>query len=852
MTSATDVPTTVPPVPRIPAPAPWTLRINPLERHRISDGALRARLADLAAADRALRARADRLGDALFESIGTAEGAERGRLVALRRDIHNGRVPKADPGLPGYPEWVAERGLVAELRARIAQEHDAVVRRERLTLAGLLGQDDFQRSLAMVSPEVSAAAVRYRAAAGDHGTVSARARKSERGLLQYATRAMIRTSPISRFTAVGLMVPDDRARPVEEHQHAVSGAVAFHSLDRIMLDYVLGGLTHGPGVTPDSYVQIPPTAQSEEGGRIYFLRPTPDGVQRRAVPMAGVVLFLHEATSMGPRLVSEVAEYLMFRAGITHAQALQAVRGAVDVGLLCTRSLVEDGVADVAALLHAGLGAGRELGAAVAGALGDVARVPTPDLPGHLASLRGSLDELSRVAVRPAKLLVEEDYLLPPRSVRTSDLDDQLDDLSSAVEVLSVFDHMHEVRSLLLAAFVRRFGAGADVLLAQHAGELTADVYASGGDYGKVADVGAGPGDGSLGRLRQVRDDITRFVRTSMAQAHADGGEVVWDRADAISLTAGLPDCYRGGHLSYHVLTQLAGDRLVFNDAYAGHGILYGRFLAADRAMGGTTAERVRERLEDQYGGPGIRVAEDTGFHRLNVNARLPVLDSQVTPSEWFELRLCHDPVQDRLLIRDAAGAETRVLTLGAGHPEFYPAPLKIAVWLLSAGRLFEDLPRWWKDSTGWTGRDTLSCPSIRLGRAVISRRRWYAGKDFEDSLTGPADGPDRLLALHAWRHANGVPAEVVLKTPLDDEYRDEVDRSGDSQDEHRRRQKPQYVDLDSSLLVHALPRFLERRSEGYVEEALPAVETGPHAAEWLVEIGRRERSHFTHRSVSR
>jgi hypothetical protein len=121
----------------------------------------------------------------------------------------------------------------------------------------------------------------------------------------------------------------------------------------------------------------------------------------------------------------------------------------------------------VAGLLHAGLGAGQEIAAAVAGALGYVARVPTADLPGHLASLRGSLEELSRLAVRPAKLLVEENYLLPPRSVRTSDLHDQLDDLSSAVEVLSVFDHMHEARSLLLAAFLRGFGAGADVLLAR-------------------------------------------------------------------------------------------------------------------------------------------------------------------------------------------------------------------------------------------------------------------------------------------------------------------------------------------------------------------------------------------------
>jgi hypothetical protein len=55
----------------------------------------------------------------------------------------------------------------------------------------------------------------------------------------------------------------------------------------------------------------------------------------------------------------------------------------------------------------------------------------------------------------------------------------------------------------------------------------------------------------------------------------------------------------------------------------------------------------------------------------------------------------------------------------------------------------------------------------------------------------------------------------------------------------HRRRQKPQYVDLASALSVRVLPRLADRRGVGHLEETLPAVADGPHAIEWIVEISR-------------
>src|SRR5439155_20897973 len=135
--------------------------------------------------------------------------------------------------------------------------------RERATLATLLGDENLRRALALAAPDLYAESERYRASAGTGRPVPAHARKAERGLLQYVTRAMVRTSPLSRFTAVGLAVPDPGG--VAPDRVRFHDAVAFGSLDRVMLGYVVGGL-HAPD--GDVWVGLPPTS-ALDGGKLF-------------------------------------------------------------------------------------------------------------------------------------------------------------------------------------------------------------------------------------------------------------------------------------------------------------------------------------------------------------------------------------------------------------------------------------------------------------------------------------------------------------------------------------------------------------------------------------------------------
>ncbi|WP_371625659.1 hypothetical protein OG245_24885 [Streptomyces sp. NBC_01116] len=838
----------------------WMLRLNPLRRSRLADPGLLAALRTLDGATTEVRELADRCSDALYELIGaTTDRDARGQLIALRRAIHNDTAPRSAL-LVDHPlvnRWWEARQRREALAADVVGRYPHAVDAERGTLAGLLGDESLRHSMTLVAPEAAAGAERYVAAVAATEPVPTRLRKSERGLVQYVTRAMVRTSPMARFTAIGLAVPvPDGPGPDAPEFGRV---VPFQGLDRVMLDYVLGGLHTSDGeLTPDLLLHLPPTSElSPDGNLLYFLRPGPDGgVRRLSAKVSGAVGLLVAAVAVGPRRAADVAADFADRSGCGAERAWQALERAVGAGILCTRSRPEDGAADFPELLdptgRTVTDTARSLLEQTGAGLRGLADDSADERPEALRRLRGTLAGLSREAGRPAQILIEEDALLEGVRVSTADWRSQLDDLAAGVALLSVFDWMHDIRALLSAVFVERFGAGAEIRLSDHADYLSAETYRRAYRIPENAPPGElGPADRSLDRLYALRENIVDTAIAAIDRATATGESVDWTASQALDLTTGLPDRFRTGDLRYGVLTQTWQRQLLFNEAYAGHGMLYGRFLGPDRALGGRALPHFREQLRARHAGQDGRLAEDPGLHRLNVNAHPPVLPDRLGPDDWFRLRLRHDPDTDALGILDPDGRPLHVLSLGTGHPERLPAPLRVANWLYSGGVLREPFVAIHHDEQKWDGDRTRACPRFRVGSAVLARRRWYGGRELDEAVAaGPAEH-DRLLALARWRNRHGVPEEVVLKPPPGDGTgEDRAAGEGWAADGGRaagegrsagegRKKKPQYVDLASALSVRVLPRMRERGDAAYVEEALPRVADSPHALEWIVDIGR-------------
>lgn len=865
MTTTTHHPGTAPAALEAPTPctgdAPagpvWFHRTNPFTRARLSDPALEQLLDDAVRTAAGVEDAADHAGRALHALVGAAtDPDERRALLAASRALRKGRrLPEGEhpPEVLAWQQAQAEHAAAVDaLRAA----HPDCLAAERRELARQLTDPDLRASLEVVSPQVARQAARYVEGVARTGVAASRLLKSERGLIQYVTRAAVRTSPLSRLTAVGLT----HAEPGGTHPDdpLVVSERSVCSLDRVMADFVLSGALETEDLLPaDPHLCLPPTGAVTDG-QLLVMRRSESGWQRVGLPLVPPLTHLVEAVAMGPTPLSRVLDHLERRTGAERERLDGFVRRALAGGLVCTVVPTTD--EDLLDLEPRG---SRTLTAhlpAVADSLARLGDAPASERRALLDDLDERLGALSHAAGRPARIGVTEDRILELAPVDPARWGSAHDDLGPAVELLATFDWLADVAVALGEAFVARHGVGARVSLTETAADLVADVTATaerltllytdrtaGADPQALAALG---GHGSvLAGLYAVRRGIEETVGAAVEQALAAGEEeVVLTPADVERMLAGLPERLRERPLGYGVLVQSLGDRLVVNDGLPGHGMLYSRFLGADRAAGGRTVERLRAGLLLRYAEPGTTLVEDRSHHGLSVNVHPRVLDDVLETSDWHRLELRHDPVTDRLETVDGE-RRIKVLPVGGGHPGLYPPPLSVASGLAIAGRLYNTLPDAWAAArTPDEEAVTRRVPRLLVGDVVVSRARWYPGADLTEALA-VADEADRLLAVAAWRARHGVPREVVVKAVPADSGPASVG-SPDAQ-AVRLRSKPQYVDLAGALCVRVLPRMLERRGGEdsptlYLEEASPGVIDGTHAAEWVVEVSRPAGGRFT------
>ncbi|MFJ8001111.1 lantibiotic dehydratase [Streptomyces sp. NPDC096310] len=172
-------------------------------------------------AEERLRGRGAALGDLLHALVGTTgtdpdgEGAaHRRRLLALRRQIFNNRLP-ADPeaalrlvgaldpdAVEPTAEWLRDRRLLEKLRTEGAPLLTADLARTRAALRGLLAEDRLRHGLQLASPTLEGQLDGYLAQSGSGAVPDRRMRKIERSVLSYLYRTACKTSPFSTFTAV--------------------------------------------------------------------------------------------------------------------------------------------------------------------------------------------------------------------------------------------------------------------------------------------------------------------------------------------------------------------------------------------------------------------------------------------------------------------------------------------------------------------------------------------------------------------------------------------------------------------------------------------------------------------------
>jgi hypothetical protein len=155
------------------------------------------------------------IGDDLESAVGaTNDVAQRRRLLNLRRDVFNRRLPRdasvvsdavalLDPDAAGrLTAWAALRERYAEEVGRGAAVLAGEVREGRRYLRALGRDDRLRFGVLLASPSLDRYLPTY-LGSGD-GPLSKRARRIERSLLEYVFRTACKTSPFSTLTTVAL------------------------------------------------------------------------------------------------------------------------------------------------------------------------------------------------------------------------------------------------------------------------------------------------------------------------------------------------------------------------------------------------------------------------------------------------------------------------------------------------------------------------------------------------------------------------------------------------------------------------------------------------------------------------
>ncbi|QHC33756.1 lantibiotic dehydratase [Streptomyces sp. HF10] len=842
-----------------------------------------------------------RLSDPLSEAVGgTDDAVLRRRLLALRRQVFNNRLPgnlsaaralaESLGGAAGadLADWLAARVRWEELRAEGEAVLAAGFGRTRAALRELALDDRLRRGLLLASPTLEE---RLDAFAADPAPVPGkRARKMERSLLSYVYRTACKTSPFSTLTGVAVgrfgdegdgtaltRIGDDWTGHPRLNVVALARLAELVAADPARRADLPIALASGWKLDEDRvrYVQRAVTAGDDSAAvsfdaaqdRLFFLR--------RQGTLDGMLALLRDHE--GPMRHGELALWLATTTGAGAEEAERYLAALRDLGMLQLSSLatgVHSG--DPVRAFQRSLRAldrpwAEALAARLDGPADILARFPAADVPTRRALLDALRSELHSFqaelgAERPSlpQTLVYEDV---SAGTTTADLAEWTrlaeGPLRSLGRLLPAFDVALPQRLTLKGFFLARFGRGGrceDLLRLVH--DFHEDIFrqylqftSAKDDF--LPDGSHAPEENWLGlpeitALDRARATFTARMRERWAELPPDAQEFVLDDALTDEVAGALGGAAPAFQPYSHFL-QLArrdGDPLVvLNDSFGGLCFPFTRFthcFDGPEGPGPTTAIRaeLRELLP-----PGAVFAEVTaGSATTNLNLHGRLTDHEIvcpgeTSSAPEEARLhlddlyaVHDETTDRLLLRSRRLGR-EVVPLYLGYLVPMVLP-EIPRTLLLFSPTARPKPDVWRGvPTGPERAGVTRRPRVRHHSLVLQRRSWTVADGHLPLRAPGVTDADWYLGWHRWRVEHGLPERAFATVH---EERDGAGTGG-----WFGGAKPQYVDFASPLSLTGLEGLLAgKRARTVFEEMLPGEDElhvtsprGRHVAELAVEM---------------
>lgn len=777
-------------------------------------------------------------------------------LLPIRRDIFNNRKPSLGlnrlPSLLGddLAAWYRVEDEIATLRSRFVALFDAKLDAERCLLQDTMRAEDFRNSVAVSSPVLAADLEKYLAVAP--GSQSASLRKSESALLQYAGRAMMRTSPYSRYTSVAMArladVPGCQLPLSVPHVDCVAVEVN-HALVRRLID----AFTQHAAVKHRIAYRLCDEWREADGRlQLEILVDQPDvqprvfrGIERqnslRLTPvLSAVIAWMQERGNAGA-MHREIAETIAsWVKDATPEAVMPFVDQLVEGGILTASIPIPDQTTAILPAARDYVGRiGGELGNELFEALASL--VTGYDRFGGLGP-RARVEQLSSIdrswrrcfemvgsALAPSDLLYETTAARRPMSLPAAPLESSLTDLKRVLPVLEAFDRGHTLRALIREEFIRVHGIDAKISLSQLR-ELMPEPMRRWG----LSFVGAEPlesQDPTLAAIDHIRNRIYREFASA-----TDRGieEFHLDAMLLEELEAQLPPEVKTMGAAFSVFAQaeqVGGlvTRLVVNHIYNGLGAFISRFLPL---LGDEATEEVRAHIRRSFPADYI-VAElrpvagfNANLHPLLAERELDVGGGSGDLKPEDLLAEIDREVGAVVLRHRETGQRVEVLYLGFLIP--YLLPRKHGLYYSLAGSRLMDSPLHAR-AESLLSPDQLAAirryPRVSSGSVVLARRRWYVPRERLPIAAPDESGPEYMCRLNAWRAIQDMPPTVFYRT-MPGVQNDQVPGEDGRLQQYFQTLgiKPRPFDFRSALHVRSLVKLVKRTDHQQVlfEETLP------------------------------
>lgn len=810
------------------------------------------------------------------------EHATRQKLLSLRRDVFNLRVPKGrdrtaevlaalpDDVADAVTEWISSRESLEEERAKgtilLAEE----IEDQRAHLRKLVQDPRLRDGLLLASPSLE----RHLPAYLDAGTgrLSKRARKIERSLVEYVLRTACKTSPFSTLTTVaaGAFTPgtgelfsaDPQGMRGRSHVRVNVGALG-RIADLAAQDW--GRMTDLPVVLSSGH--------SLDHDRVRYVRRTKSGADTGGPDAFESVredlFFLSNSD-----LLDEVMGILQNDPGLRLGDLVERLRGSADrdpqevrayVETLIRLSLVRlpsldvdihsvdplrtfrDGMAELR----------RPWADLVVEELDQVAELVESYAVAGTSERRDIRDGVRSAFGRAAETLVEEPGVMPDgvlyEDVSLPDLDLKADkdlwdrtfmaDLRQLSGILPLFDMLLPHRLLLLGFFRARYGEGGvcdDVLTFVH--EFHRDIYDQhlqsssrrqefdeDGEYVPLDNWLRMP---EIDALNDARRELIGRMRRAYADLPDPDTELVLDDEFMEAVADKLPSPVQQlDSRSFFIQAAEHDGKLtgVVNRSYSGLTLLYSRFLHCfEQTRDPALADELRGTLKEVCP-EGTVFAELTGgYSTTNLNLHPPVTEYEVVCPGESSSRLPEECVRvEELRIRHTA---ERGLHLYCPRIDRVVIPVYLGFLLPLAlpevqRALLLFSPTAMAPLDLWQGTDQPlgdsaigGHPRVRYRDLVLARHTWKTAPDRLPRKQPNQSDAEWFLSWQRWRSEHNLPRRVFAA----------VDTAGGAEEGEADQgpthpTKPQYVDFDSFLSLQLLDHMVAKAKRRVVmTEMLP------------------------------